>query len=221
MPFYRIHTVQIAVPALTPDAAVKDEISALLTERGIFNPDSPIVDWQYSGTPRDVVSSADRLPEGGVFHLPPLQGLNILDTPAEAIVIPVNTQGVPGAGLAKQAADRWPLWARLYKLACDDWRLRPGTVVAHHIVGGAPILIDFPTKTDWSEPSSLELIETGLQALQNWLLRSPYVKSIAIPALGCGLGGLQWQDVLPLLPLLLRFREDVNAGVLIYPPHQS
>lgn len=218
MPFYRIHTVQIAVPALTPDAAV----NALLTERGIFNPDSPIVDWQYSGDPQDVVSSADRLPEGGVFHLPPLQGLNILDTPAEAIVIPVNTQGVPGAGLAKQAAQRWPLWERLYKLACADWRLRPGTVVAHHLshhpLQGGPIVIDFPTKTDWREPSSLELIETGLQALGNWLLQAPNVKSIAIPALGCGLGGLQWNDV---YPLLRQFREDVNAGVLIYPPHQS
>ncbi len=140
---------------------------------------------------------------------------SIFDTRAAAIVIPVNTAGAAGKGLAKQAASRWPLWEHAYKQACEDGRLTIGTVVAHHIPGH-PVLVDFPTKRHWRERSTRGIIETGLTALSDWLLRHPEVHSIAIPALGCGLGGMTWEAVAPLLE---NFRRRSPAQVTIYPPH--
>ncbi len=207
----KIVNVQIAFDADLPDAAVMSVVSTLLTEQGVEH--DLVEDWRFTGVRGFVnVRYKKHMPFGSTNP-------DIFKADVDAVVIPVNTQGVPGAGLAKRAAQRWPLWARLYKQTCADGRLRPGTVVAHHGVGGAPILVDFPTKVDWREPSNLELIETGLQALQHWLLRHHEVKSIAVPALGCGLGGLRWEDV---YPLLAAFAEEIaakaNVRVDIYPP---
>ncbi len=140
---------------------------------------------------------------------------NIFEASACAIVIPVNTAGAAGKGLAKQAANRWPLWKHAYKQACEDGRLRVGAVVAHHIPG-CPVLVDVPTKRHWRERSTRSIIETGLNALSDWLLRHPEVHSIAVPALGCGLGGMTWETVAPLLE---DFRRRSPAQATVYPPH--
>ena len=120
---------------------------------------------------------------------------NILTTRAAGIVIPVNTVGVPGKGLAKQAADRIPGWADDYKASCDF--LEVGSVTLYWLDRGS-VIISLPTKRDWREPSKMEWIAAGLGALIK-ACKAEGIHSVAIPMLGCGCGELVWSDVRTLI----------------------
>jgi len=137
---------------------------------------------------------------------------DILMNPAEAIVIPVNTVGVPGAGLAKAWAKKDPAAAGIYKSLCEKGLIKVGeiTVIKH----GDNRWIMFPTKEHWKHPSRLEWIKSGLIDLrQN--VNAQELQSIAVPALGCGLGGLKWDDVRRLLEIYLL---PLRIPIYIYPP---
>jgi O-acetyl-ADP-ribose deacetylase (regulator of RNase III) len=208
----RIINVQLAFDAALPERVLQDIVSTLLTERGVEGTQELLENWRYTGV-MSIAGDNKTNPFGEVNP-------DILRANADAIVIPVNLKGVPGAGLAKTAAERWPKWANVYKWACESGRLTEGRVIAHHLGDGAPILVDFPTKRHWRESSRLELIKTGLDALHNWLLRSPDVNSIALPALGCGLGGLRWSSVYPLVEAFAKtVADELYVRVDIYPPH--
>lgn len=122
---------------------------------------------------------------------------SIFDSDCTALVNPVNTVGVAGAGLAKQFAIRYPRANDAYVNLCKGGVLTIGTVGAYEDATGKTIVF-FPTKDHWRNPSALEYIEAGITPLVNWIKKSG-VDSIALPKLGCGLGGLRWRDVKLLL----------------------
>lgn len=117
---------------------------------------------------------------------------NIFDLPCEALVNPVNTQGAMGAGLALQFKKRFPNMFLDYKQACDSNEVIVGKM---HVWKGNPLVINFPTKEDWRNLSKIEWIISGLQDLQK-VVEENKIKTIAIPPIGCGLGGLQFDLVL-------------------------
>jgi O-acetyl-ADP-ribose deacetylase (regulator of RNase III) len=148
----------------------------------------------------------------------------ILDPPADifasnarAIVIPTNCYGANGAGLAKMAAQRWPTWDRQYRALCKGTPIEPGSVHFFDVQESntTRVVIALPTKDHWSDPSRLPWVEAGIRALADALHESNL--SVAIPALGCGLGELQWDDVRPLLESILGPVE--GADIRVYAPH--
>lgn len=116
---------------------------------------------------------------------------------ADAIVNAVNCVGVMGAGLARKFATRYPSLNVAYREACAEGKLRPGSLHAYR-VGARRLVINFPTKDHWRNPSQMSFISDGLDALVDLAQRTG-LTSIAVPALGCGLGGLALRDVQPLL----------------------
>lgn len=135
---------------------------------------------------------------------------NILTSEAEALVNPVNCLGVYGAGLAKQFAGVYPRQNRIYKKMCEAGRLHLGKVLFVPAVDDDPAIVYFPTKGSWRDLSSLAVVEYGLRDLRA-VLNKEKVKSVAIPALGCGLGGLRWKDVKSLITEVF-----ADAGIEVY-----
>ena len=122
---------------------------------------------------------------------------NIFDSKQPALVNPVNCVGRMGKGLAKQFRDRYPEINRPYQRDCAYGLLRPGTVRAYP-VSAARTIVCLPTKRHWREPSRLQDVADGLNALAKWLTASE-MDGIAVPPLGAGLGGLPWSSVQPLI----------------------
>lgn len=125
---------------------------------------------------------------------------DLFDADAEALVNPVDCTGVSGAGLAREMARRFP-WAQdALRRAASVGGIRPGQVFA--VEGPGTIhrwIVHFPTKRHWRDPSRVEDIEAGVESLVRWAGRSG-AQTVAVPALGCGLGGLRWEEeVRPLL----------------------
>jgi O-acetyl-ADP-ribose deacetylase (regulator of RNase III) len=127
-----------------------------------------------------------------------------------SIVIPVNCVGVAGKGLALEAKMRIPGWARAYQSDCKAKRIAIGSITTYKTEGW--LVINLPTKNHWSFPSEYEYIRVGLASL---LRVSRNFKQIALPALGCGEGSLEWDEVLRMLKL---FAQKAACGVLIYEP---
>ncbi|MGF1769615.1 macro domain-containing protein [Enterovibrio makurazakiensis] len=115
---------------------------------------------------------------------------------ADALVNTVNTVGVMGKGLAFQFKNIYPDNFEAYKLACKAKELRTGKMFVFEIKSSSPsrYVINFPTKEHWRGKSKIEYIENGLQDLVV-VARQLSLKSVAIPALGAGLGGLPWSQV--------------------------
>ena len=117
-------------------------------------------------------------------------------TDVDVITNPVNCRGTMGAGLARQFALRYPRMERDYKRLCRKREIAPGRVYLYRINRTADprYICLFPTKDHWRDDSTLELIRTGMDDL---LLQMHHkgLKRVAIPALGCGLGGLDMAAV--------------------------
>lgn len=121
---------------------------------------------------------------------------DLLNSEAEAIVNPVNCKGVMGKGLALQFKNKYPTNFRVYRNACACGYLRPGRMLT--VKEDGKFIINFPTKDDWRQKSKLKYIEEGLVSLLDEIEKYS-IKSIAIPQLGCGNGGLEWQIVRKLI----------------------
>lgn len=126
---------------------------------------------------------------------------NIFDSSALVLVNPVNCVGTMGAGLAKQFKTRYPDMDRQYRADCRQGLFKPGTVRLYR-VSPTRMIANFPTKDHWKNPSRIEYIEDGLISL-NQLAAERQIGSIAIPAIGTGYGGLDWNQVKPLIRNLL------------------
>lgn len=143
---------------------------------------------------------------------------NLLESNAEALVNTVNTVGVMGKGIALQFKNQFPNNYKLYANACKLKEVQVGKLFVTEeisLLGGKKIIINFPTKTEWRKPSEYSYIEMGLQDLVK-VIQSKGIKSIAIPALGAGNGGLDWNKVKELMEFYL---STINCDVFIYQPN--
>jgi O-acetyl-ADP-ribose deacetylase (regulator of RNase III) len=121
---------------------------------------------------------------------------NLLDDPAEALVNTVNEVGVMGKGIALMFRERFPKNAEIYEQACKAKEVHVGHML---VTGGESLwgprwIINFPTKKHWRHPSKLEWIREGLKDLVR-VIRQNNIRSVALPPLGCGNGGLEWSQV--------------------------
>lgn len=142
---------------------------------------------------------------------------NILQSMSDAVAIPVNTVGVPGAGLALEAASAYPNWRDSYKLMCQQRALKVGEVTFICEVSPGKYLISFPTKQHWKYPSKLEWIDAALAHLarNHMTLARMGIRSVALPMLGCGRGGLEWSAV---RALIYKHFEHHEMDIEVYGP---
>lgn len=142
---------------------------------------------------------------------------DILAAPAEALVNTVNCVGVMGRGIAPQFRKAYPANFKVYKAACDQHQVQPGRMLVFKTgaLAGPRYVINFPTKRHWKGNSRMEDIDSGLVALVEEV-RQRDIRSIAIPPLGCGLGGLNRAEVRPRIEQAFARLPDVQ--VLIFEP---
>jgi O-acetyl-ADP-ribose deacetylase (regulator of RNase III) len=142
---------------------------------------------------------------------------NLLRADAEALVNAVNTEGVMGKGIALQFKRAFPDNFEAYATAARKGDIQPGKMFVHATARptNPRFIINFPTKRQWRSRSRMEDIEAGLTSLVAEIQRLG-VRSVAIPALGCGLGGLRWGDVRPRIEAALAELPDVK--VLVFAP---
>ncbi|MBS1505208.1 MAG: macro domain-containing protein [Bacteroidetes bacterium] len=146
------------------------------------------------------------------------QSGNVLESPAEALVNTVNTVGVMGKGIALQFKKEFPFNTRKYEEACQNGLIGIGKLLVVRdtsLATGEKVIINFPTKKDWRKPSEYSFIESGLKDLVR-LIHEEKIKSIAIPPLGSGNGGLDWQRVKGILE---RHLSDLPIQVYVYEPN--
>lgn len=136
---------------------------------------------------------------------------------AEALVNPVNTVGVMGKGLALQFKQQYPENYKRYKTAANAGELQTGKmfVMPTHRTDGVKWIINFPTKKHWRNPSKMQYIKAGLDDLIN-VIETYQILSVALPALGCGLGGLRWLEVKSLIERKLGGLPGVE--IFVYEP---
>ena len=144
---------------------------------------------------------------------------NLLEADADALVNTVNTEGVMGKGVALQFRRAYPENYAAYRKACARGEVQLGRVFLYetHRLDGPKVIINFPTKRHWRSRSRIEDIESGLRDLRRTVAGRDDLRSIAVPALGCGLGGLAWSDVRPRIEDALG---ELPIRVLLFPPQE-
>jgi O-acetyl-ADP-ribose deacetylase (regulator of RNase III) len=142
---------------------------------------------------------------------------DLLKEETDAIVNTVNCVGVMGKGIALQFKQRWPQNFKAYEAACKRKEIKPGKLFIYDFGewGKPRFIINFPTKIHWRGDSKIEYIEKGLHDLVLQVKRLG-IKSIALPPLGCGNGGLDWDTVRGLV--LDAFRDHPQIQVDLFEP---
>ena len=145
---------------------------------------------------------------------------NIIAEDAEALVNTVNCVGIMGRGIALQFKNAFPENFQEYEVACHHELVQPGSMFVHetHQLSNPRYIINFPTKRHWRGKSRIEDIDSGLKSLMHEV-KGRGIKSIAIPPLGSGLGGLNWNDVRP--KIIAAFQNLPNVKVIIFEPNAS
>jgi len=137
---------------------------------------------------------------------------DLLQSGAEAVINTVNCVGVMGKGIALQFKQAFPRNYDAYRRACDAGEVRLGEMFVFDT--GSMInprwIINFPTKGHWKAKSRLSDIETGLEDLKRVILENG-IRSIAVPPLGCGNGGLDWAEVEPVIRRALGDLNEVDV----------
>lgn len=139
---------------------------------------------------------------------------DLLKENSEAIVNTVNCVGVMGKGIALQFKQQWPQNFKDYEAACKRDEIKLGKMFIHDLGEWAEprFIINFPTKAHWRGDSKIEYIESGLRDLVSQVKRLN-IKSIALPPLGCGNGGLDWDDVKRLIFAAFKDYPDVEVNL--------
>ncbi len=143
---------------------------------------------------------------------------DIFESDANALVNTVNTVGIMGKGIALQFRKRFPKNYKVYLDASKNKELAIGKLLVvedESLLKGNQFIINFPTKTTWKKPSEYEYIEKGLDELVRILPNYP-IQSIAIPPLGSGNGGLNWNKVKEIINSKL---EGLEIKVIVYEPN--
>ena len=141
---------------------------------------------------------------------------------ADAVVIPVNTVGGAGAGVAAQARITWPANFYAYREWCRKDLPMPGNIYVYERItapGAKPrYLINAATKAHWRMPSEIAWVRRTLKRVRSWAEGREEVGTIVIPALGCGLGKLAWADV---QPVMIEILENVRFAAIVFEPQPS
>ena len=142
---------------------------------------------------------------------------NLLDADVEALVNTVNTVGVMGKGIALQFRQAFPGNYEAYRIACKRKGVKPGHMLVYDTgrFENPRFIFNFPTKRHWKGKSRIDDIRAGLADLVR-VVRHYQVRSLAIPPLGCGNGGLNWADVRPMIEEAVCELQDVK--VLVFSP---
>ena len=142
---------------------------------------------------------------------------DILREDAEALINTVNCVGVMGRGIALQFKKVFPENFKNYAAACKHEEVQPGRMFVYEtgLLTNPRYIINFPTKRHWRGKSRMEDINAGLKALVE-VIHQYNIRSIAIPPLGSGLGGLDWVDVKPCIEAALKPLTEVQ--VIVYEP---
>lgn len=148
------------------------------------------------------------------------QNWDILQADVEALVNAVNCVGIMGRGIALQFKETFPANFKAYAAACARKEVQPGRMFVFEtgFFGNPKYIVNFPTKQHWRDKSRIEDIEAGLEVLVREI-RSRDIRSIAVPPLGSGLGGLDWRLVRPCIEAALGTLGDVRT--VIFEPHES
>src|SRR5664279_4826642 len=125
---------------------------------------------------------------------------DLLASDVDALVNTVNCVGVMGKGIALQFKRRYPQMFKSYAAACGNGEVQIGRmfVVSTEALDGPRYVINFPTKKHWRSPSKIEYVEAGMDDLRR-VIKALDLRSVAIPPLGAGNGGLDWAQVEPLI----------------------
>lgn len=140
---------------------------------------------------------------------------NIFNYECDAIINPVNTVGVMGKGLALVFKQKYPKNFEFYKQHCLNNQFQIGKILTYK--ENDIFIFNFPTKKHWRDPSQISYIKEGLISLKEEILYNQ-IRSINIPALGCGLGGLEWSIVKEILIDELCF---LDCDIRIFEPHEA
>ncbi len=145
---------------------------------------------------------------------------DILGADTEALVNTVNCVGIMGRGIALQFKNAYPENFKAYEAACVRKEVQPGRMFVFETgyLTNPKYIINFPTKRHWRGKSRIEDIEAGLKALAEEI-RARRIRSIALPPLGSGLGGLDWSEVRPRIEMSLRDLDDLR--VIVFEPHAT
>lgn len=145
---------------------------------------------------------------------------DIMSADVEALVNTVNCVGIMGRGIALQFKNRFPANFKAYKAACTREEVQPGKmfVFETRTLTNPKYIVNFPTKRHWRGKSRMEDIDSGLKALVEEI-RKRGIRSIAIPPLGSGLGGLNWADVRPRIEKALDGIS--NLEVVVFEPNSE
>ena len=139
------------------------------------------------------------------------RGKTIFDSNAQTLVNTINCVGVMGKGIALEFKNKYPAMFDKYKSFCDKGVFKPGVLWIYKAEDGKWIL-NFPTKVDWRNPSEMSYIEAGLQKfVEIW--KEKNVTSIAFPLLGCSNGGLNPDEVIPLMEKYLNQCEGLDVTI--------
>jgi O-acetyl-ADP-ribose deacetylase (regulator of RNase III)/uncharacterized protein YwgA len=142
---------------------------------------------------------------------------DLLKSSAEALVNTVNCEGYMGKGIAYQFKMQYPENNKDYVKACKSGELTVGKL--HYFKEKGKIIVNFPTKNKWRANSKIEYINDGLDELIK-LIHQLNIKSIAIPPLGSGNGGLIWSEVKEIIEKKLSVL-DGRIDIFIYEPSQN
>jgi len=142
---------------------------------------------------------------------------NLFEADIDALVNTVNTKGVMGKGVALQFKRAFPENYDAYRAACAAGRVQLGQMFVFDSgrLERPRYIINFPTKDHWRSRSHLADIEAGLEDLRR-VLTELEIESVALPPLGCGLGGLRWSDVRPRIEQALA---ELPVRALVFEPH--
>ncbi len=145
---------------------------------------------------------------------------NIFNENAQALVNPVNTEGVMGKGLAYQFKKKYPKNFDEYKARCDNDEFFIGSDLVYTVEEDDKYIIDLPTKEKWRRPSKISYIQVGLKKLEELIIKNS-IESIAIPPLGAGNGGLNWTEVEEEIIKFSELESLKNCKIIIYEPNED
>lgn len=136
---------------------------------------------------------------------------DLFESQAKVLVNTVNTVGVMGKGIAKEFKRQYPKMFEEYLRKCANGSLDIGKLWLHET--SHKWILNFPTKEHWRSKSKVEHIKAGLEEFVK-IYTSERIESIAFPMLGCGNGGLDWEN--QVKPLMEEYLEPLPIDIYIH-----